>query len=87
MARYLEKELGLIPKETPIIAVGNEAYESLCYGFRNYFIIGVPHTGSRIFDEFENNINLVRSMIKEAKEKGDTCVRVFPKDLACAKSL
>jgi len=45
--RYLFKELEIIPKDYPLIAIGNEAFKILGYRFPNRIVIGIPHiTGS-----------------------------------------
>ena len=45
--RYLFKELEVIPKEWPLIAVGSEVFKILGYRFPERTVIGIPHiTGS-----------------------------------------
>ena len=46
--RFLYKEIRLLPKAWPILAVGIEAYKALAYMVPERTVIGVPHpTGSR----------------------------------------
>jgi len=54
---YLSAELGLIPNNWPLIAVGGEVYKALAYRFPNRIVIGTPHvTGAfgyfpKLFDK------------------------------------
>ncbi len=44
---YLFEELKVIPKNWPLVAVGNEAFKILSYRFPNRTVLGIPHiTGS-----------------------------------------
>lgn len=87
--RYLIKELNAVEKtvgaQIPIIALGNTAYQILCLLFPNFFIIGVPHpTGSYgHFAELsrDENIILAKQKIDEAKRKGKSCVKIFPRQI------
>lgn len=67
--RYLFKELQLIPKNWPLIAVGKKAYEILSYSFPDRLVIGIPHvTGS--FGHFKR-------LFKKGKLKQETRKKIL----------
>ncbi|MCL5775112.1 MAG: hypothetical protein M1333_02775 [Patescibacteria group bacterium] len=43
ISNYLCKEIAAMPDNTPLIAVGNHAFELLAYVYPNRKIIGIPH--------------------------------------------
>lgn len=71
---YLRRELGLIPDNWPLIAVGGEVYKALAYRFPSRIVVGIPHpTGSygyfsRLFDK---NGELFRTFKLPFKELWD----------------
>lgn len=83
---FLEKELKKF-QDTPLIALGDQAFMAVSYRFPNRFVIGIPHpTGARgmkFFNLFENgDVNgklktKYKTQVAEAKE--GECVRIFPK--------
>lgn len=47
-AKYLNKELELLPESWPLIAIGRESYKALAYLYPTRTVIGIPHpTSSR----------------------------------------
>lgn len=77
------RELQLVDREIPIIAVGNIAYEALCYSFPDCFITGVPNPTNSFghFKEVLKKARYVRQRVGQARNTTKKCVRVFPKDL------
>jgi hypothetical protein len=48
IAKFLERELSLLPNDWPLVAAGRTSYNALAYRFATRAVIGVPHpTGSR----------------------------------------
>ncbi len=83
ISNYLSKEISLIPENTPLIAVGNHAFELLAYVYPNRKIIGVPHPskgnfgyhyayqkGKVISDQL---IELVRQCLSDGKTDAVKC--------------
>jgi hypothetical protein len=67
---YLFKELEIIPKSWPLIAVGNEAFKILGYRFPERTVIGIPHiTGS--YGQFHKlfSKNVINPIAKQQLKK------------------
>jgi hypothetical protein len=84
--KFLEKELAKFP-DTPIIALGQEAFVAVSYRFPDRFVVGVPHPkgarGKKFLSLFENDRleNLKDNYKKEILQakRINACIRVFPK--------
>jgi len=82
---FLRNELELFPA-APLIAVGNQSFQALCYLFPDRFVIGVPHpTGSygnfsQLFNEKERLKTCYKNMARLLKDEQGyaNSVRLFP---------
>ncbi|MEW5784407.1 MAG: hypothetical protein AB1767_04890 [Bacillota bacterium] len=71
-ARFLYRELDVIPADWVIIAVGREAYKALAYLMPARTILGCPHpTGSH--GHF-NNLFKGDTLVPEAREIVEVCL-------------
>lgn len=89
--KFLKKELEVFPN-IPIIAVGNQSFNALCYMYPDRFIIGIPHpTGTKntLFNQLFENNDIYGELKKEYKKRlknrkdrngNPKCIRLFPKN-------
>jgi len=85
MSRYLNRELELVEKDTPLICVGNTVYRAMAFRYTENVVIGVPHpTGSYgHWDQLTCNEEMMKkavNLISEAKDL-NLSVKIFPKNL------
>ncbi len=81
--RYLFKELEIIPKDWPLIGVGNQAFEILSYRFPDRMVVGIPHAAgsygqfNKLFSSNRINPKAKKYIKKEFLEKRKPIANAF----------
>ena len=74
MNEYLRHEIGLLPSDWPILAIGKETYKALAYIYHDRSVLGIPHpTGSygyfpKLFENGDIKKDLLPEIIIKTKQ-------------------